>query len=195
MVDLKEYSRSELRLSMSKAHTLVFVFLIPMILLYGIPFYLFNINLFHFENPQKLLNTFNLFITNKLIWLLVVLIIGAAVHEFLHGLVWAYFAKNGFASIKIGIIYSSFTPFCHCKEPLLAFHYIIGTLTPFLLLGFIPAIVSIIVGEFLLLIVGIFFSITALGDLLVVFMLRNIKWTAYVQDHPSEIGCDIYQKT
>ena len=47
-------------------------------------------------------------------------IIGIVVHELIHGLTWACFAKNGWKSISFGVWWKVLTPYCHCNEPCLS---------------------------------------------------------------------------
>ncbi|HPR33193.1 MAG TPA: DUF3267 domain-containing protein [Prolixibacteraceae bacterium] len=115
-------------------------------------------------------------------------------HELIHGVVWALAASRGFRSISFGILWKLVTPYCHCREPLQVKHYILGALMPALVLGFIPAIIALITGRLGLLIFGIFFTIAAVGDFMVIWLLRNEHRNTWVEDHPSEAGCFIYRK-
>ena len=86
------------------------------------------------------------------------------------------------------------TPYCHCKEPLMVKHYILGAIMPAFVLGIIPAIIAIIIGNFGLLLFGSFFTLAAIGDFMVIYILRNEKKDDFVLDHPSEAGCYIFRK-
>jgi hypothetical protein len=124
---------------------------------------------------------------------IIVFIIGIIVHELIHGVVWASYAKNGFKSIKFGVIWKMITPYCHCTEPLKLKQYIIGAIMPAIILGFIPAILALVVGNIALLIFGVFFIISGSGDFLIIHALRNEKKDTLVEDHPSEAGCYVYR--
>ena len=65
---------------------------------------------------------------------------------------------------------------------------------PSIILGLLPAIVAIYIGNFGLLLFGIFFTMAACGDFLVINLLRKENMKSFVQDHPSEAGCYIYRK-
>lgn len=52
------------------------------------------------------------------LFILMLFIMGAIVHELIHGITWACFATNKFRSIHYGIIWGVLTPYCHCDEPL-----------------------------------------------------------------------------
>jgi hypothetical protein len=64
---------------------------------------------------------------------LIALTIGIILHE-LHGITWAKYTKDGFKSIRFGVLWKFLTPYCHCKEPLVK-HYIIGGIMPAIVLG------------------------------------------------------------
>lgn len=124
----------------------------------------------------------------------ILFVLGIVVHELIHGITWVRFAKNGFKSIKFGILWKMLTPYCHCMEPLKVRQYRIGAITPAIFLCFIPSIITLIVGNLGLLIFGIFFTMAAAGDFLVIQMISKEKRDDLVEDHPSEAGCYIYRK-
>lgn len=125
--------------------------------------------------------------------ILSIVIIGIIIHELIHGLCWGIFAKQGFKSIKFGVKWEFLTAYCHCKEPLQIKHYIFGALMPGIILGLLPTIYAIVIGNIYLFIFGCFFTLAAGGDLLMVFLLRDQSKDTFVQDHPSEVGCYIYK--
>lgn len=86
------------------------------------------------------------------------------------------------------------TPYCHCREALKVKHYIFGALLPAILLGILPATLAILTGYLPLLLAGIFFSMAAGGDVMIVRLLRHEQKDDLVLDHPSEAGCEIYRK-
>lgn len=150
--------------------------------------------------PYQLLwkkNFFDIFL-NKLLpkwWIsLIIFIIGIVLHELIHGISWSFFTKNGFKSIKFGIIWKMLTPYCHCKEALPRNHYLIGVIMPFILLGLLPAVVGIAINNDYFLFFGFIFSVAALGDLLIINLLRKEAPNNLIEDHPSEIGYFVYTK-
>lgn len=38
---------------------------------------------------------------------------------------------------------------------------------------------------------GLFFILAAGGDILILWLLRNVKSSSFVQDHPTRVGCYI----
>lgn len=120
------------------------------------------------------------------------MVAGVVVHELIHGIAWSSFAKDGFKSIRFGVLWKSVTPYCHCKEPLLVRQYQIGAAAPGIILGIIPAIIALFTGSLLWLAFGLFFTMAAGGDLMIILMLKNEDLNHLVQDHPSKIGCLVY---
>lgn len=155
--------------------------IVPIILLFGIPYYF----LWEEQFSIKLITN----IASKTWQILVFIVIGAILHELIHGFFWAINLKDGFKSIKIGMMWKYLTPYCHCKKPLKMKHYRLGAIMPAILLGFIPAVLSLFLGHLGLFGFGVFFSIAAGGDLLMIWLLRNEDKDDLVQDHPDKIGC------
>ncbi len=122
------------------------------------------------------------------------MILGIVLHELIHGITWAKFAKKGFKSIKFGILWKMLTPYCYCEETLNVRQYIIGAITPAIIMGIIPAVIAIVIGNLGLLIFGMFFTMAAGGDFLIINLIRKESSSDLVQDHPSEAGCYIYRR-
>ena len=199
MIELKGYNADKLTINLVWANIFGLIILIPITLVFGIPYYLIWGNKFIDGDlksifgdifPNQLLIDFSLLGIS----FFAILIIGVVFHELLHGITWALYTKNGFKSIKFGVLWKMLTPYCHCKEPLTVQHFIYGTIMPAFILGLIPAITSIIIGNLGLLIFGIFFTMAASGDFLMINLLKSVNKDDLVQDHPTELGCYIYKK-
>lgn len=128
-----------------------------------------------------------------LVVLIAVMVLGIILHELIHGVFWAVFAKKGWKSIQFGLIKEHFTPYCHCTEPLKVKHYVVGGLMPLIILGIIPGVWAWFNGNIYLLLFGFFFTVSAIGDVLVINMLRKFPKNSYVQDHPNEAGFYVYR--
>ena len=85
------------------------------------------------------------------------------------------------------------TPYTHCDEPMHIRPYVVACLMPLIILGIIPSVIAIIIGWIPLLAFGIFFIAGAMGDVLIVWMLRKENPQYLVLDHPSEAGYFIYE--
>lgn len=188
-----KYIKEKLTIDIVKANVFSILLLIPILILFGLPYYL----LWHGS-----LDTSN--IMDSLLhrntrfggfYILAILLLGIIAHELIHGITWAFFARKGFRSIKMGVLWKFLTPYCHCKEPMRVRQYMIGAIMPAVILGFIPAVGAIITGHFGLLVFGMIFTLAAGGDFLIINLIRKEKMDDLVLDHPSEAGCYIFRTT
>jgi hypothetical protein len=195
MKQFDDYQKDQLTINIAKANIFGFLIIIPVVILYILPFY--------FIWREKIINH-NLkdILGDQLpdgmaagaLTAIIVIAVGIVLHELIHGIIWAKFAENGFKSIRFGVIWKVLTPYCHCKEPLKVKHYILGAIAPAIVLGLIPALIAIIIGSTELLVAGMFFTVAGAGDFMVIHLLRKERKDDYVQDHPSEAGCYVYRK-
>ena len=177
MEDNKEYTISE-----GKANLFSFLFFIPIFLITWVPYY-FIWDLDFVINKNNIYN-----FLYGLIGCIIAFIISIVLHELIHGFVWSRFTKNGWKSIKIGIVWKSLLPFCHCYEPLKAYQYRLGLVMPTIILGIIPVIYSLITGSFDLLFYGFLMLLGGVGDIIVFFMMSKVKSDSIIKDHPSKMG-------
>lgn len=118
-------------------------------------------------------------------------------HELIHGVTWGIFAKNHFHSIDFGIIWSSFSPYCTCSEPLKKWQYLLGTAMPTLVLGGGVAVVSVMANQLLLFFLAEFMIISGGGDFLIILksmLYRTDKKENMYCDHPYECGFVVFEK-
>lgn len=128
------------------------------------------------------------------IWWLIAFIAGIVVHELLHGITWACYAKSGWKSISFGVMWKLLTPYCHCNEPMGVKGYLAGALMPLIVLGIIPAVVSLIIGSIPLLGWGILFIAAASGDIWMSWLLTKEDPESTILDHPTEAGFYVFPK-
>jgi hypothetical protein len=192
--DLQHYETEELTIDAVKANVYMMIFFIPAVVLMTTPYYFLWPEQFTQQSLGALYQQFTTYRVLVYAGVFVVMLTGVVLHELIHGITWARYTKNGFKSIRFGILWHVMTPYCHCEEPLRIRHYIIGGLMPAIVLGAIPFILALVTGSMILLCFGIFFTIAAGGDFMIVNLLRKEPMSAYIQDHPSKIGCFIYRK-
>ena len=119
----------------------------------------------------------------------VLVLLSIPVHELLHGLGWLPSCKNGWKSIRFGVMWSSLTPYCNCKEPMGVKNYYLGLLTPFTVLGLLPSAAAIPAGSMTMLAFGLINILFAGGDLTIALVIRKyIGKDALLLDHPSACG-------
>lgn len=112
-----------------KANRKGLLIMIPVFLIYFIPFYFLwkdSISLKEIFKPESWMSFLK--------WVLI-FSGGVIAHELVHGITWALFAKNGFRSIRFGVMWRMATPYCHCKEPMQIKQYLSGAITPFIFVG------------------------------------------------------------
>jgi len=193
MTETESLQKEKVSIDLVWANIFSILLLFPIGIVFGLPYYLIWVHnkidaksIISGTQPEDLaIGGFSICI---------MIVVGIVFHELIHGISWAKFTKHGFKSITFGVLWKMLTPYCHCKEPLRIKHYIIGAITPALFLGFLPSVVAILIGNFYLLFFGMFFTVAAAGDFLVINLLRKEKMDDFVQDHPSEAGCYVYRK-
>jgi hypothetical protein len=115
-------------------------------------------------------------------------ILGIFIHELIHGVIFAFYAPNGFRSVKFGFSKNLGSPYCHCSDPIKVKHYMRAGIAPFVVLGVIPYALSIVTGNNWIKIFGLLFCIGGFGDLLVWIKLLKFDRNRLVKDHPSKMG-------
>lgn len=116
------------------------------------------------------------------------MIVGIVVHELIHGITWACFAKSGWKSISFGVMWKLLTPYCHCSEPMRKHPYMLGAMMPFVILGVLPAILGLVICSLPVVVWGVFFIAAAAGDIWMTWLLTKEPADCLVLDHPSEAG-------
>jgi len=173
-----------------KANIYAILSLIPIIIIFGLPFFIIWKDKYSLTNISTYIHSIGASgIATISIKLIIVTLLGVVIHELIHGIIWSFYTKKGWKSINFGFIWQMLTPYCHCSEPLTVKHYILGSVMPGIILGQIPALVAIQNGNIFLLLFGIFFSIAAVGDYMIVFLLRNEASDSLILDHETEVGC------
>lgn len=121
-------------------------------------------------------------------------VVAIAVHELIHGLFFAMFAKNGIKSVKFGFSTSMGSPYCHCSDPIKVSQYKLAGIAPFVILGILPLIFAMISGVNWIKIFGLLLSIGGFGDVLVWWKLSKLDKHTWVRDHPTKMGFIIEQE-
>ena len=130
-----------------------------------------------------------LVVGDNLLVALGVVVVGVVVHELIHGLSWQVFGKKPRSAIKYGFKLKTLTPYAHCTEPMAARAYRLGAAMPGLLLGVLPWLYGLVVANGPAFLFGLLFTIAALGDAMILWLLRRVEPDAQVIDHPSRAGC------
>lgn len=179
------YRRVELTVGIVKANGFAVVLLIPLLIV--------GIGLFLLKNHAfgRGLGAMNPLLFLVLLFALIV------IHELIHGLSWAVFARHHWRDIEFGFMKQYLTPYCTCRVPLSKGQYIFGALMPLILLGILPMIAGILAGSMGVLLLGIIMADAAAGDILIVWKILRYKTNGadvvYI-DHPTQAGGVIFEK-
>ena len=174
------YSEHEAIVSVLRANVMALVLSLPFIVLFSVAFIL----IWQMVSLES----------NKAILVLVAWIISIPVHELLHGIGWSLSCKDGFKSVRFGVMWSKLTPYCSCKEPLNFGQYLLGGILPLLVLGLLPSLIAVLTGNPYLLSFGILSIIAAGGDMLICLEMRKYPQAVFL-DHPSECGFFAFKKS
>lgn len=131
---------------------------------------------------------FSAFLSGSL-GLILIFIVLAVTHELLHALAFIVFGKGSWKDIKFGFMWKSLTPYCHCSRAVSPGVYRITLVFPTIILGVIPMLIGFGFEIGYLALMGTIMLIGGIGDLIILYIIRNIPSNAMVLDHPSKIGC------
>ncbi|WP_161890547.1 DUF3267 domain-containing protein [Pontibacter russatus] len=188
------HQRIELSVTAAEANWKALAFAFPVMVLLLVPYIWLWPEQFSSETIAGLAKTHGARILLLPFLMMLVFIPGAVVHELLHGLTWAAFCRRGIKSIRYGVYWKALTPYCHCEEVLPLRPYVLGGMMPGLVMGILPAVVGVIWGNPWVFSFGLFFTLAAAGDMLVLWMLRHCHATDLVQDHPEKVGCYVLRE-
>ena len=120
---------------------------------------------------------------------LLLFIISICIHELLHGV--GYFLGGAkWSQIEFGV--RKLTPYAHCSVPLNRNNYRWAAALPGLILGLFPVLVSLIIGSSTWMLFGTLMTVSAAGDALILWLLRDAPADALVFDHPTKVGCELH---
>jgi len=206
----ENYSVEEIRLETNIKKELVIAVgvLIVSAIIFGVPFYLIWQETVHDFINVMLARREVIFAMPLLERIIAIAFQGAAilaiiciltlVHELVHGLIYGILAGNKFKSIKMGFLLKSFTAYCICKEELKINHSKIGLMAPLFLMGIVPLILSIVIGNVVLFLLGIFTIIASNGDMLIFLKFStfpNDSWVYETITEDKELLMSIYRPT
>ncbi|MFH5832305.1 DUF3267 domain-containing protein [Halalkalibaculum sp. DA3122] len=176
-------SNDEYSVSMLKANFVSFLLFIPLSLLLLVPYGA----LWGLEKTGSDL----IILYEDPLFFVFLMLMGIVAHELLHGLTWICVGNKSWSSIKFGVNFSALAPYAHCREPLEVNAYRWGAAMPGLLLGVVPFLAGLTTGHAWFTLFGYLLSITASGDILILWLIRNLERGTYVQDHPERAGCEV----
>lgn len=120
-----------------------------------------------------------------------ILFIGVGLYVLIGAITLACYAENGWKSVEFGFK-KLLTPYCRCIEPLNVRHFMMSTSMPVIILGIIPAIVSLCIGSVVLLVWAILFITSGWGDIYITFKLAKEDKNAKVIDIKAKDEMGVY---
>ena len=120
-----------------------------------------------------------------------ILFIGGGLYVLISAITLACYAENGWKSVEFGFK-KLLTPYCRCIEPLNVRHFMMSTSMPVIILGIIPAIVSLCIGSVVLLVWAILFITSGWGDIYITFKLAKEDKNAKVIDIKAKDEMGVY---
>ena len=158
------YEESVHTVDIVKANILAMLIMLPFVAVIAVPYLILH------GIPQRGAFSTYLLYLSLFIFLFVA---EMAIHEGIHGLTWGLLSPDGFSTIEFGLIKEYMTPYCYCGTPLTRGQYILGSMMPTLVLGFLQGIVAILTGNFLILVLAVFLMIGGGGDFLIDGLLKQ----------------------
>jgi len=177
------YEMKEHTLGILYANIMAFVIAVPL-MLPVIAAYAFADGGILFENGDLLL-----FLAFNILFVII--------HEAVHGITWSRFTKKHFKSIEFGFMTETCTPYCTCSESLKRWQYILGSLMPLFVVGYIPSVIAVFVGKFWLLLCALIMIIGAGGDIIIshrMLKYKPEKQEVVYYDHPTKCGFITFEK-
>lgn len=184
-LEAKGYVKKDLTVSVLMANVMAFVVTLPFLILMGWLYHKFNPVGRTIFPPYMILAALLIFFGLTIL------------HELIHGITWGLFAQEHFHSVAFGFIWSMMTPYCTCTEAMKKGQYLLGCAMPTLLLGFVPTLISVRNGSYLLFLLGEVMILAGGGDfyiILKVLLYRADGKMALYHDHPYECGVVVFEK-
>jgi hypothetical protein len=165
---------------MEKANVVVILISIPVIIL-------------QFAMFLMLHGTDRLRPVGGLVLLILAVLLGIVIHELIHGFGWMIFGGKSFSAIRFGFQWKTLTPYAHLMEPVEVNAYRLGAFMPGFILGILTYVLSLVLGNGDLFWFSLLHTSSSGGDWLILWLIRNIKSGALVEDHPTQAGCYVLE--
>ena len=116
------------------------------------------------------------------------------VHEGLHAVGWVVFGRLSWQDVSFGLDHKTLSPYTHVSAPMPAAAYRAGALLPGIVTGLFPAAIGILLRSGPLTLIGAALLSGAVGDLMVLWVIRRVPGDRLVIDHPSRAGCWVQEQ-
>jgi uncharacterized membrane protein YeaQ/YmgE (transglycosylase-associated protein family) len=123
------------------------------------------------------------------LWFVGGMVIGIIAHEVVHAVGWKFASGLPWRAFSFGIDRSTASPYCHADAPMPASAYRFGALLPSVITGILPVVIATAIASPTLALIGAVLFSAAVGDFIVVWVIRAVRPDARVLDHPTNAGC------
>lgn len=182
----------ECRVSIEDANKRTVRYIVLPVLLLSVAIFILNFSRWDFSFwTQSSLIGFWRWMLSYVMWMLLfvgTVLVGVFVHEGIHGVLIALFAKGGLRSLSFGFDRKTMSPFAHSRVPLRAWQMTAVCLGPLVLQGIVPMAVAVWMGSVFVFILSLIFIIAAGGDIIYAGLLRKVSPGAFVEDLPDAVG-------
>ncbi len=103
--------------------------------------------------------------------------------------VWSWGERRERREAKFGI--KGLLVYAHCRVPMAALAYRVATVLPGVILGLVPGVMGLASGNAWLTVYGTLMTTAALGDMIMLWLMRAVPGHVRVQDHPNAVGCQV----
>ena len=173
-------TKRDLSVSMERANVIVIFSSIPVIIL-------------QFAMFLMLHGTDRLRPVGGPVLLIIAVLLGIVIHEWIHGFSWMIFGGKSFSAIRFGFQWKTVTPYAHLMEPVEVNAYRLGAFMPGFILGILTYVLSLVLGNGDLFWFSLLHTSASGGDWLILWLIRNIKSGVLVEDHPTQAGCYVLE--
>lgn len=116
------------------------------------------------------------------------LAVGSLIHELIHALAFLPFLQSGLNALKFGYLKEKLALYVHIKEPISVTGFRIGVVMPAVILGVFPMVLGLLYGYLSVLLFGIFMTVAAVGDVLLLAKTVHLHSGYMITDQPDDIA-------
>lgn len=178
----KGYKEKNVTISSGKAMVLGVLYALPFVIIFGLLYRFLLIERAHLSEVGGL---------SFYIMFIVIIAVSVVIHELLHGIGWAISSGKGWNVVRFNI--NAMMPSCACKVALKNKQYLIGVLSPFIILGLGSICFVFIYPGTISLLTMIVNFIAAGADLVIAFNVLK-EHESLIVDHPTEAGYITFYK-
>ncbi len=178
----KGYREKDVTIPSGKAMSLGVLYGLPFVIVFGLLYRFFLVDRAHLLEVSG---------PSFYILFLAIIAVSVVIHELLHGIGWAVASGKGWNVVRFNI--SAMMPSCACKVALEKKQYLIGVLSPFVLLGFGSVLFILIYPGTVSLLTMMVNFVAAGADLMIAVNVLK-KGESLIVDHPTEAGYIAFYK-